>query len=330
MKRYKLLSLLLLLSPLSTYANVDIIWCQFFGKVKVAVSTGGYECEDHKKAFMVGELAARLVKKLNYNDTVLLYFNYIHREKESSRYFISFDDGSETDIAGKGVPHGLLTKKALVIREAGPGFNAAAILGLLEYAIKNKTLIKDSQKNIEYQSQYYHWRLTSVDTAIARRVAYSASSTAVKEVLAGRVYRPGTVAKQKDMLSYYFENNKYHVYCNDYDGKTSVLLAVDNINQLEWLSSREAIVFDTDSTFYYVRDYGIAEVSRRWTIKNMPDYHDPYRVAKIGSHKVAISFGYTNRSSEDWFPDERTLIYRIDKDDLVQDLDKKLDHYYFL
>ena len=84
-------------------------------------------------------------------------------------------------------------------------------------------------------------------------------------------------------------------------------------------------MLDTDSTFYYLQGVNNPHASKRWTIKNKFDFYRPYEITRVGAYKVAFSFWYYSKE-EGRQPKERTLVYRSDKNEVVQDIDKLLDN----
>ena len=86
-----------------------------------------------------------------------------------------------------------------------------------------------------------------------------------------------------------------------------------------------AVVFDTDSSFYFINNrYGEKKkkiVSERHIIQNLNREYPKFNVVRIGGSKIAIYFGYYE--FEQW--KVRTLIYLIDEDELIQDLDEVIN-----
>lgn len=83
------------------------------------------------------------------------------------------------------------------------------------------------------------------------------------------------------------------------------------------------VVFDTDSTFYYVNRYN-RMVSKQQTIESKCDFYEHYKVEYIGGDKISIYFWYYSNNEYLQFK-ERTLIYLIENDFLIQDLDKLIE-----
>jgi len=320
MRPYKLLLTLFLLSSSFVYAHQDFWRTKTFGKVKVRIKTG-YNYEEINKAWIIGELVNKLRRQLKYNNTIFIDFEHYYIGDCLPDYFISYDDGSIKRTSGRGDTIYFLKSKALVIREVSRTFDPVAILKLVEYAITNLENIKQMQKPLKYNKNYCQWLINSIDTSLTRQISLSKSSSIVNQTLKQKIDRPDT--NDNCEISYFYQNNKYHIYFNEAK-EDGILLMTDNIYQFQRVSFNEALVFNSDSTFYYIQGVNDPHASQQWTIKNKFDNWRPYQVAAIGSYKVSISFwvytGEVGRQSK-----ERILIYRSDKDQLIQDLDKILD-----
>jgi hypothetical protein len=314
---------LLLSCSLFTYAHQDFWMTNTFGKVKVRIKTG-FDYEEINKAWIIGELANKLAKNLEYRDTIFLDFNHNYTEDCLPDYFISFDDGSIKQTWSGAETVYFLKNKALVIREVSRKFNAATTLRLLEYAILNLSSIKSSQKPLTYNKNYCQWLINTIDISLTRQIATKKPSATIIQVLSNRIYKSKKADKTFYNISYYFQNGLYHICYNDYKVKDSVLLITDNIYQFKVISFNEAIVFNTDSTFYFIQGVNNPHASKMWTIQNKNDFYRPYEIAKVGSYTVTFSFWYYSKEAG-MQPKERTLLYRSDKEELFQDLDKILD-----
>jgi hypothetical protein len=314
--RYKLLFLFFLLNASAANAHQDFWTYKTFGKVKARILTGfGYE--EVKKVWIIGELVNELRKTLKYDDTVFIDFTHHYVGDYMPDYFISYDDGAIKEVRSNGTVR-FLSKKALVIREVSRQFSAATTLKLVEYAINNLSGIRQKQKQLHYNKDYYDWVINTIDTSLIRTILMSPPSEIVAGTLKHKVYRPKTESYEYDNISYFFQNNKYYIYYKHAGNRESVLLISDNIYQFKALPYDKAILFDSDSTFHYVSGINSPGVSRKWTLKDTQKYYQPYEIEKVGSSKIAISFwSYATK--------DRTAVYRIDKNQLVQDLNKELD-----
>ena len=323
MRPYKLLFLLLLLSSSDVFAHQDFWMIKTFGKVKVRIKTG-FNYEEINKAWIIGELTNKLANSYKYEDTIFLDFNHSYTGDVRPDYFISYDDGSIKQTWSGAETLYFLKGKALVVREVARRFDASATLKLVEYALTHLADVKKEQKPLEYNKNFCQWLINSIDTSKTTQIVKGTSSKLVSEIMNKKIYRPKN-EKESNSISYFFSNNKYHVFYNDYNVKDSVLLVVDNIYQFETISFNEVIALDTDSTFYYIQGVNNPHASQRLTIKNKFDFYRPYEITRVGDYKVVFSFGYYTKE-EGRQPKERTLLYRSDKNEVVQDIDKLLDN----
>lgn len=318
MKHFTCLLLISLLYTGGVYAHQDFWTYKTFGKVKVRIKTG-FNYEEINKAWIIAELANELRKNLQYNDTIFLDFNHYYVGDCRPDYFIAYDKGGIKDKWSDTPP--FLNNNALVIREVSRKFNAAITLNLLEYAINNLSGIKQQQKPLKYELNYCNWTINSIDTSLTRKVAIGKPSVKVSEILKRKVYRLATQKQDNDGISYFFQNNKYYIFFNGYNIKDSVLLITDNIYQFTVLSFDKAIVFDTDYTFHYIQGMNKPHASQKYTIKNITDHYQPYKIVEVSADKIAISLWYYfGREGR-----ERTLVYWNTRDQLIQDLDAMLD-----
>jgi hypothetical protein len=314
--RYKLLLLFFLLNVSAANAHQDFWTYKTFGKVKARIKTG-FSYEEIKKVWIIGELVNDLRKTLQYDDTIFIDFNHYYIGDCEPDYFISYDDGSITET-GYGETNRFLTKKALVIREVSHKLSAMTTLQLAEYAINNLSAIKQKQKQLKYDKNYCNWLINTIDTSFTRSISVGSPSAIVTEILKKRIYRPESGDYDSNDISYFFQNNKYYIFYKHYKNRESVLLITDNVYQFKTLTFDKAIIFDTDSTFHYISGVNRPGVSRKWTLKDTQEFYRPYEIEKVGSSKIAISFwSYATK--------DRTAVYRIDKNQLVQDLNKELD-----
>ena len=293
-----------------------------FGNVKVRIKTG-FQYEEIKKSWIIGELANKLCRQLNYTKPVFIDFNHYYVGNCEPDYFLSFDDGSIIETWDTEKPKLFLKENSLVIREVSRQFTPSITLRLLEYAIANAEKIKLTQKTIEYNQNYCQWKIKTVDTLQVKKITTEKISEVVNKTLLTRVYRQED-EKVKSDISYYFQNNKYHVFYNDYKVTDSVLLIVDNVYQLKSISFNETIIFDTDSSFYFVQGVNNPHSSKKKVIEKIYDNYHPFEISTVGSYKVTFSFWYYDKT-EGRQPKERNVLYKSDTDELLQDLDKKID-----
>lgn len=331
--RQTLLGLALVVVATSTVlAHQDFVQIQTLDKVKVRIRTG-FDYEEIRKAWMIVELTDRLAKEFGYQDTVLLDFIHAYGGGVQPQYFVSFGDGSIEPLDRNqwyGESALLSDSKAVVVRQISSVFDVATSLKLVEYSILNAHIILSKQKALEYKRGFYGQLVLTIDTSEVRRIASGPISETVDRVLQTRVNRQerSDFTDRSAGISYFFQSGKYFVYSKDLDSKLkqidTILLSVDRVAQFVRLGDYKAVIFDSDSTFYYVGTIGSPMVSKHHTIKRIGNcWLAPLDVCSIGGDKIAIYFLWSNPKNNQF--GERTLIYRAKQDDLIQDLDAVLD-----
>jgi hypothetical protein len=300
-----------------------------FGNVKVRIKTG-FNYEEINKSWIIGELASKLCQSLGYKDTAFIDFNHHYTGDCIPDYFISFDDGSIIEGNDHEKPEPFLKQECIVVREVSRTFDPCISLNLLEYAIRNLERIKTDQKLLKYDINYCNWKVNTIDTAFIRKVTRSPISSTLNTTLQSKVYRPKSAnIRESEDLSYFYQGGKYHIYYKNYLSTSGqieepVLLVTNNIYQFTKVTPFEAIVFNTDDTFYFVEGVNSRYTSKRHAIQNNDNYH-PYEVNKIGWDKIAINFccagSYKNENLKDI-----TLLLKIKNDEVI-DLDKLLEKH---
>ena len=319
MRHFKLLTLIFILTSNVAFGHQDFWMTKDFGNVKVRIKTG-YQYEEIKKSWIIGELANKLCQQLNYTKLIFIDFNHFYVDNCVADYFISFDNGSIIQTWDNEKPKPFLKENSLVIREVSRQFTPSITLRLLEYAIANEDKIKSTQKSINYNRNFCQWKIKTVDISQLKKIAKGNISEVVSKVLLTKVYRQED-EKSKSDISYYYQNSKYYIFYNEYKIKDSVLLKVDNIYQFKSISYNQNIVFDTDSSFYFVQGINNPHTSKKRIIERTYDNYQPFEINTVGSYKVTFSFWYyDNRQLK-----ERNILYKSDTDELLQDLDKKID-----
>ncbi|WP_438966702.1 hypothetical protein [Flavobacterium sp.] len=314
-----ILTLILVLTFGTVFAHQDFWVTKDFGKIKVRIKTG-FDYEEINKVFIYGELVEKLASQLNYKGPIFLDFNHHYTGDCEPDYFISFDKGEiEYTWSGAEKQKPFLPKKSIVIRQVSRQFDSRTTLELVEFAIKNLPEIKSKQKQIEYNKNYCQWRVQTIDTLKIKGIFQDSLSKEVKVVMSKRIERP-----EKDFkygISYYYQDGRYTLFLRDYNKEDIDIKTIDNIYDFQKIGSYSAIIFDTDSSFYFASQYGQNKVSNRNMVENTFDYYRPYKIENIGGDKLSIYFSYYSKELG-LQPKERTLIYLTDKDKLIQDLDK--------
>lgn len=335
-KRY-ILIIFFVLTIVKIFAFQDFVITKDYGNIKVRI-TSGYCYEEINKVFIIGELAKILSSQLDYKDQIFLDFDHNYTGDCEPDYFISFNKGDiEYTWSGAYKPNPPLHRNSIVIRQVSRYFNVKSTLKLLEYAVKNISIVKLDQKYIEYKQNYCQWKIQTIDTLKINEVLMSPISERIKAVMKTKIERP--VEKIIYGVSYYWENDTYTVFLRDSDKEDIEIQKLENIYFFKKIDDYSAIIFDTDSSFYVaylyveydafldsdgqiklVDKFKHKNISTRNIILNTHDYYAPYKVESIGGNKLSIFFSYNlyqNRLSTI----DRTLIYLIDKDYLIQDLD---------
>ncbi len=322
MRQKTFIIILLILTSNIAFGHQDFWMTKDFGNVKVRIKTG-FQYEEIQKSWIIGELAHKLCQRLNYKSQIFIDFNHYYVGDTESDYFVSFDDGSIIQTWQNEKPIPFLKENSIVIREVGRKFTPSITLKLLEYAIANINKIKQTQNYIEYNQNYCQWKIKTVNPIEVKEITRKTNSSSIQAVLSSKIYRQEDKKNKSDM-SYYFQNEKYHIFYNDYKVKDSVLLIVDNIYQSKNISFNEMIVFETDSSFYYVQGVNNPHSSKIKTLENIKNNYRPFEIVKIGSDKVAFSFWYYDTTSGIQ-PKERSILYKIYTDELIQNLDARID-----
>jgi len=316
MKRRHLLALVFVLVFRTVFAHRDFYVIEDFGNVKVKILTG-FHYEEINKVCLFGQLAENYAKQLKYSKPIFLNFEHCYTHNDDPAYFISYGTGQVWDASAQ---KDRLLKDSIVITQFAKQFDAQATLRLLEYAILNIESIKSSQKEITYKGRYRERTLDSIDAALIEKVLKLPNSVHVNKALGLKFERflkrfePGFPSS---LFSYYLQDNKYTVFYRR-DKKDTPLITLDNIYDFQkvagYINGQSVVVFDTDSSFYFVDENG-GKISKRHIMQDMDGWR-PFNVAYIGSRMLAIS------SLEMREGYGRTLLYLIGDDVLIQDLDK--------
>jgi len=338
------------------FAHEDFYATNDFGNVKVRIKTG-FEYEEINNVALLGQLAEKLCKKFNYSEPIFLDFSHYYTGNCTPDFFISYDKVNNEYLKWGGNSNkslfwddnkvvfrevgNFLDGNAIVIRQIARHFQARTTMKLLEYAILNLKNIKSTQTQIEYNKNYCQWKINSIDTLIIKEMLNTPNSDLLNDILKVRIYRD-----EKDFghgISYYLQDNRYYVFQKGlYQGLETVLFDFENIYDFKKFGKMLALIFDTDSSFYYVKQSGIItfangggsekgpQISKRHVINNFGTYK-PYDVTNIGDGKVVISFWYWKSERDENDTDksitigdkQKTLIY-FAEDDRLYDLDKVL------
>jgi len=321
LERKYFLFFLLLLAIQTGFAHQDFYVTRHFGKVTIRIRTG-FEYEEIRKIDILGQLVHKLSQDLNYVNPVFIDLTHCYTEHCNPAYFLSFDKGEiDYEIEGMKNPAPPLKQRGLVLRFVSSEFDALPLLQLVEYGMQNTERIDKGQKNIVFNDRYYHWKANSIDTTILQSLVREPASPAVNCVLNQRINRPETKDFDKRASPlYYLKGGKVHVYTGCYPDTT--LLVLEHLYDFRRVATIYGLVFDSDSSFYFVNGFNHKPVSQRHIVHQLTDEHrlrlwEPCEVTKLGENKLAISFGNNIGT-------ERITVYLIKEDRLVQNLDEVL------
>lgn len=304
-------------------AHQDFYVTKDYGNIKVRVKTG-FVYEEINKAFIIGQLAEKLAKSLNYSEPIFLDFDHYYVGYCIPDYFISFDKGAikHTWFGSSQKEKAFFRKAAIVIRQVSSKFDADVTLKLLEYSIKNLSNIKKGQKTIEYNKNYCQWEINSIDTVLIKTQLDIKNSSLLDSILKLKVAPPEK--EFKSGISYFWQDNKFYFYLRDKRETDTILLKLDNVFVFVKEDNSHALVFDTDSSFYYLNQFDKTIISKRHVIIQTNNNFQPFKIDNLGKTKISIRFWFYPKEEEQKTR-ERTLIYLTEKDELLQDLNSPVE-----
>ncbi|HTA63051.1 MAG TPA: hypothetical protein VK835_11370 [Bacteroidia bacterium] len=247
-----ILAIILILTFGTAFAHEDFWTFADYGNVKVRIKTG-FDYEEINKAFIIGQLAEKLSKELNYSGPIFLDFNHHYTGECKPAYFISYDKG-KIDYTWESTTKekDYLKANAIVVRQVSRRFDVISTLKLLEYSISNIFSIKTSQKQIEYNENYCQWRINTIDTNIIKKIINAPASELLTNILKTRIERQEQT-EYKYSTTYYFQNNIYTIYNNNFDKTKTDILTLPCVYQIIETDFSGTLIFDTDSSFYNVK-----------------------------------------------------------------------------
>jgi len=315
-----------------------------FGNVKVRYNTIFENDEIINKVALWGELAEKLSIALNYSAPVFLDFGYYNCNPDLVTAYDRVDneylwgtntksliwDDNKNKVLFREVGN-FLESEAIVIRQVESN-QPQTTLKLLEYAILNLNHIKLTQKKIQYNTRYCSNELNSIDTLEIEKILKTPNSDLINNILNQKLYRP-----EKDFMygiSYYWQNNEYYIFQKNsynYAGHESVVASIKNVYKVWKIGDSSALIFDTDSSFYYVETgravYTVgdsivrqsdAHLSERQVIENKGNYRI-FKVEYIDDKKLAIYLTYNSMIRIKGENEDRTLKFLIKENKLIQD-----------
>jgi hypothetical protein len=311
MKKY-LLFLLFVFSINIAYPHSDFGYDYDSGKVKVSIVTG-FDYEELRKAQILSVLADSLSSEMKNNHKIQILLNHKYTSPDCEPEYNVYSTKS-----GFG-------KSVLVVKVADYSFDIPNILHLVEHAILNKQTMSKWPYGL------------SAD----RVLLYNPMSDLLKRILNIKVYRPYE-GYSLSPISYYFQNNKYHVFIKDFRTEETVLKVFDNIFKFEEMKSNDIIVFDTNKSFFFFdSDSYISQprnkVSERHVFDNKGSFR-PCKVTYMGGDRFSICIYYHPVSEELFrkYYDEplkyeyhsintKNMVYIATNEVLIENLDELID-----
>lgn len=179
-------------------------------------------------------------------------------------------------------------------------FSISGCLNVIENALINaKKIEKFKDKNFEI----YNGR----------------SSAKVIKVLESRLYRPNEVKEleKPSLYSYFIESGKYHLIRKEQD-KEEELSTLDNILDYQILSRDIVVAF---TSFEEFKIFQTKIPIKTEHIDDIPNFYWPYNVHLLGDNKIFMEFFPRSEQKN------RVMIYYLDKNVFIQDLDKELEKH---
>ncbi len=344
MKKCLVLCAMLLFASKS-FAHEEYITTSQSGNVTASIEAG-WELYERRHMQIVAQLADILSQKMGNKESIYIYYKFCSANPESvPKYAINYKTG-DLDPDRRDTSD-------IKIFCYDYGIKPIGVLKLLEYAITNKDKIQREQKP-EAASiflRHQHVSITSMSASTINEILFAPTSDVVMETLASKIYRPlqegeGNSRYEKT-ISYYFQNNKYHVFLTDRelddDGgfidKEIVVETFDNIFQFNVVGFRHALVFDSYNSFYSIRVLYVSHGARpklaatkRHIIDDDKSFRGyPYNVVPMGGDRICISTlpvwwsktYYDGRVTKEQRP--YNMVYMSDNDVLIQNADEILD-----
>lgn len=310
----KILLLLLFTCSKAAFGFENLVQTTVFDNVIVKLRSDlGYE--EVNRIHTIGKMVSDLSKLKGYQEPIFLRFEHDYYSESLPQYFLSFD--KITDWENEGLDSLSLSFETIIIlRQSANAFNPEATLKLINYATNSLSEIKEKQKRVKIVDEDTAM-ITSIDRKSIQKILRSGTSSLVSTVLRNKYFRFGDkYDKVEPLTSYFFQNGKFHVFHKPYKGSDTTLLAVNNIYQFEKLTYNKTIVFNSDSTFYFI-SYNPIYISPELTIKYKRGYR-PYVIGMLDQNNIVIQFQYSEGLSNS---ETHTLLYSIKRKELIQDIE---------
>ena len=296
-------------------AHQDVLLIEHFDNVTVVVETAFEGNEEVRKAFIAGRLAhLMLQEQFEFSQPVLLYFHHAYARKDSrTDSFLGFDRGELQYTWSETPGTAFLQKDGIVIRQVGKSFQPLSILKILDFAVRNLGKVKADQCQFVYDA--CEWEIRTIDPTVVGDIAESAPEPSVAKTMKAKMYREADHDTTRSVISYFYQAGKYHIFSRQ-DGKDKVQISLDDIHEFHRLGESSAVIFDTDSSFYYARHERPWVLKRHtFTRKGRCSYR-PYMVQEVTGIGCFIGYWYMDDEGRDQV---QNMLYVPAEDRFVQD-----------
>jgi len=322
--RKTLFILLTLFLTIKGYSYQDVISTYSFENVKIRLKTGQSFIEIQNKAIILGQLALLTAKERKYKNEIIFDIVHDYSKQDSAKEYIGF---SNIDISLKSDFSKLnVKKKYLIIYLIARNIEYDKVIQILDNSILNIDFIIANQ----IEKQIGNSNIFALDNENLNRI--NVKSRITDKILSCKLDRviDDNQNYTSYSTSYFFKDNKYHLYglsLNNHKNRndTVVVATISNIFQFERLNYSWIIVFDSDTSFYFLNNsyQNGPTISQRHTISKTFSNYMPFNVTQVSEY-IFISFSvHTNELGNQ--PKRRLLAYQPETDNLIQDAIKLLD-----
>lgn len=310
------------------YSNTQYWRRDTFERVIISFEVHG-DRTAFEKTRIIGKLAAQLCKELNFKNYIYMDFDYDDQSQPFRtprvNSYISIDDGNRhSGFELMTIRRNLsqedtlaffkkIKKKYIHLRQQGNNFSIYNSLKLLEFAIMNReTIIKDEKI---YWIDDFVFKGIFIDTLI--------NTINSKELV--KTFSHSIFLTEEDRfygLGCYWLNNEYHIYFGRPDDASAEIYRVNDLFQIDRLSDRELMIFDTDTSFYYIR-HEVPEREncvQRKIINSIEREFTHYLVINLWSDKVHILSNFYYSPFK-----QKSMLYLTLSNTLIDDFDELIE-----
>lgn len=309
--------------------SAHIVFCitRNFGNVSVSINTYSDDNADINDLMIFGQLAELLSKHLKYDRPIFVDFEthqyadncfpnfLVSCGKKKYKYY-----RSETVKTKSNLPN-----DAIIIRHAAKKFQIQSALKLVEYAILNRKEINLKQEYLTFDKKYcFEYKVKSINPLMVKEVLDAPNSDLLNLILKAKINIPSQKNEEQN-ISYYWKNNRYYLFWKKDD---NILLDIENIYDLKRLKDSSVVIFDSDSSFYYIK---YPKVSQRQVIEKVSGY-SWFEVENKDSVNLLIYlfyYRYFEEKTDDKVTSYGTKLcskrwtYLIKEDELILDWEEK-------